>query len=247
MMETRQSLERRIRTHVRAKEHRFAAVVPRELAPVCRREMERLGLNVVEESEAGLEFQGKLEACYRANLWLRTASRILCRLPPVKVGAREELFAKVIRIPWELWISPRVPVRVEVRLIASRLDHAGLAQKAFQDALRVRMETAGTSVSFVEEDPSAPSADEDPSVQDHGQFQRILLRIEHKQAVVSLDTSGAHLHQRGYRMRHAGRRFGKPWPQRSCSSPAGSPTNPSWTACADPGRPRSKRRSWPGT
>ncbi len=203
-METAQSLERRIRTHIRAKEHRFAALVPRELFPVCRGEMERLGLNVVEESEAGIEFQGRLEACYRANLWVRTAGRILCRLPAMKVGAREELFSKTVRIPWELWIDPRVPVRVELRLIASRLDHAGLAQKAFQDALRHRLETVGASVCFADEDPAAPEDDEDASVQDRGSTQRIFLRIEHKQAVVSLDTSGAHLHQRGYRMRHAG-------------------------------------------
>lgn len=200
----RTSLERRIRTQIRAKVHRFAAVVPQELVAVCRREMEQLGLDVVEESQAGVEFQGKLEACYRANLWLRTAGRILCRLPPQKVGAKEELFAKTLRIPWELWIDPHMPVRVEVSLVASRLSHSGLAQKAFQDAVRQRFESQGATVKFVPENRS-PSKTDDRSVShNESQVQRILVRLEHKQCVISLDTSGAHLHLRGYRRRHAG-------------------------------------------
>jgi len=192
--------ERRIRTQIRAKEHHFAAVVPRELLSVCRREMEQLSLHILEESEAGVEFWGKLEACYRANLWLRTASRVLCRLPVMKVGAREELFAKTRRFPWELWIDPRVPVRVDVYLSASRLAHSEWARKAFQDAMRQRFQETGAGISFVDSAPShgATVAEEEAVVQ------RIVVRIEHNRCQISLDTSGAHLHYRGYRVKHVG-------------------------------------------
>ncbi|MEJ5364762.1 MAG: hypothetical protein WHS86_06665 [Desulfosoma sp.] len=192
--------ERRIRTHIRAKEHQFAAVVPRELLGVCRREMEQLGLDILEESEAGVEFRGKLEACYLANLWLRTAARVLCRFPAMKVGAREELFSKTARLPWELWIDPRVAVRVDVYLNASRLTHTGWARKAFQDALRKRFEGFGAGISFVDSDPAAGPA----AMEEEALVQRIMLRIEHNRCRISLDTSGAHLHQRGYRLKHAG-------------------------------------------
>uniref|UniRef100_A0A832A5R2 N6-adenine-specific DNA methylase n=1 Tax=Desulfacinum infernum TaxID=35837 RepID=A0A832A5R2_9BACT len=193
-------LERRIRTQIRAKEHQFAAVVPRELVGVCRREMEQLGLNILEESEAGVEFRGKLEACYRANLWLRTASRVLCRLPAMKVGAREELFAKTTRLPWELWLDPHVPVRVDVFLSASRLAHTEWARKAFQDAMRKRFEGVGAGISFVEPAPS-----NEPAVaEEEAAGQRIVVRIEHNRCRISLDTSGAHLHYRGYRVKHVG-------------------------------------------
>ncbi|MGQ9748672.1 THUMP domain-containing class I SAM-dependent RNA methyltransferase [Desulfosoma sp.] len=198
------SMERRVRTHVRAKMHRFAAIVPQELVSVCRREMERLGLDILEESEAGIEFQGKLEACYRANLWLRTASRIVCRWFSIKVGAREELFARVVRLPWELWIDAGVPVRVDVYLKGARITHSGLAQKAFQDALRQRFETLGRMVRFLEGSHGGGKTEEDTSIQGEGFVQRILLHVQHKQGVISLDTSGAHLHRRGYRIQHAG-------------------------------------------
>lgn len=191
-------MERRIRTQVRAKEHQFAAVVPQELLGVCRREMEQLGLDILEESEAGVEFRGKLEVCYRANLWLRTASRVLCRLPAMKVGAREELFAKTVRFPWELWVDPRVPVRVDVSLIASRLAHTGWARKAFQDAMQKRFEEMGAGISFVQSDPSNGPAEGE----EEAWVQRVLLRIEHNRCRISLDTSGPHLHQRGYRLKH---------------------------------------------
>lgn len=197
-------MERRLRTHVRAKIHRFAALVPQELVSVCRREMERLGLDIVEESEAGIEFQGKLEACYRANLWLRTAGRIVCRWPSIRVGAREELFAKTVRLPWELWIDAAVPVRVDVYLKGARLTHSGLAQKAFQDALRQRFESLGRTVRFLEGGQGEWETEEVSIIEGEGLVQRILLHVEHKQGVISLDTSGAHLHQRGYRIRHAG-------------------------------------------
>lgn len=207
--------------------------------------MESLGLNILEESEAGIEFQGKLEACYRANLWLRTAGRILCRLPAIKVGAREELFTKTVRFPWELWLNAQVPVRVEVHLKASRLTHSGLVQKAFQDALRQRFEKLGQKVSFLGEEPSAKERNEKtflqgealeacqrtrksnhfpgsaglrpavcaggtPALPERSPFsdrlfeQRILVRVENKNCVISLDTTGAHLHLRGYRIHHGG-------------------------------------------
>ncbi|ROR03074.1 THUMP domain-containing class I SAM-dependent RNA methyltransferase [Desulfosoma caldarium] len=197
-------MERRLRTHVRAKVHRFAALVPQELVSVCRREMERLDLDILEESEAGIEFQGKLEACYRANLWLRTAGRIVCRLASIKVGAREELFAKTVRLPWELWIDAGVPVRVDVYLKGARLRHSGLAQKAFQDALQQRFKSLGRSVCFLEGSHGERKTEEDAVLEGEGFVQRILLHVEHKQGVISLDTSGAHLHRRGYRIRHAG-------------------------------------------
>ncbi len=207
--------------------------------------MESLRLNILEESEAGIEFQGRLEACYRANLWLRTAGRILCRLPVIKVGAREELFAKTVRFPWELWLNAKVPVRVEVHLKASRLTHSGLVQKAFQDALRQHFEKLGQKVSFLEEEPSAKETTKKTYLQGeaHGACQgtrkgndfsgsaglwpdvdaggtgalhekssfsgtvleqRILVRVENRNCVISLDTTGAHLHQRGYRVQHVG-------------------------------------------
>ena len=119
------SLLRRVRTRIVGQEHRFAVVVPRELVQSCMREMERIGISKAEKTEAGIEFTGKLKEAYSCHLWLRTASRLFCRIRPFRAGTSEELFYKVSQIPWELWINHAIPLEIEGRVEYSRISHEG--------------------------------------------------------------------------------------------------------------------------
>ncbi|SHE33417.1 putative N6-adenine-specific DNA methylase [Desulfacinum infernum DSM 9756] len=198
------ALERRIRTHIRSRVHRFAATAPKELIGMCRRELEKIGAKVVEISEAGVEFEGRLDLCYQANLWLRTAGRVLCRLPAFRAGAREELFAKAAKIPWDLWLPRGVPLAVEAYVIRSRIRHTEPAAQAVKDAVRRRLEEAGLEPHFAEDRPREDFPSGPAEAGAEGFVQRILIRIENNRCVISLDTTGPHLHQRGYRLRHTG-------------------------------------------
>jgi len=71
--------EKRIRRHVIGKSHRFFAVTAPGLEPLCRGELESLGITGA-AVEGGVEFSGRLQAAYLANLCLRTANRILLRV-----------------------------------------------------------------------------------------------------------------------------------------------------------------------
>ena len=93
-LEENKAYLRHVKRYVQAPVHRFAAVTPPELSLLCKEELSALGMPDLAITEAGVEFSGDLSACYLSNLWLRTASRILCRLPAFRAGAAEELFHK---------------------------------------------------------------------------------------------------------------------------------------------------------
>lgn len=192
------ALERHIKRHILSPEHEFAAVTPPELAPLCLEECRALGIRG-EISEAGVEFTAGIEAGYLANLALRTASRILCRLPPFRAGTREELFFKASKARWELWLNPEVPIDVTSHVEASRVNHEGKVTEAITDGIRKRFRDLGLTepVHRDTENPRDASGAE-------SERQRVLVHLRSNHCRVSLDTSGLHLHMRGYRSIHAG-------------------------------------------
>src|SRR5512145_752334 len=62
----------------------------------------------------GVEFTGALRDLYRANLLLRTASRVTVRLGEFYAAAFSELRKKASRLPWERYLRPGQPVAVRV-------------------------------------------------------------------------------------------------------------------------------------
>ncbi len=182
------SLSRRIKTRVTGPEHRFAITLPPELAPICLEEARLLDIPALEPSEAGLEFTGRLKDAYACNLRLRTAGRVLCRLSSFRAGVAEELFFKASRLPWELWLNPGIPIDIEARVEYSRISNEGkVAEIIGQSIARAHFPQAGKKGDL--------PAD---------LRQKILVRLLENHCLISLDMTGAHLHQRGYRLRHTG-------------------------------------------
>jgi putative N6-adenine-specific DNA methylase len=179
--------------------HRFAAIVPLELQALCRDELAELGIGDLELSEGGVEFKGRLAACMQANLWLRTASRVLCRLPDFRVGVVGELFHKVSAIRWEYWLSAAVPLLIQSHAARSRVDHEGLIGDTTLRAIQQRFRECGYPVPGAWESPRGSD-----QANESNRVQRLFVRLEANRCEISLDTSGHHLHQRGYRRRHTG-------------------------------------------
>src|SRR5262245_11765816 len=76
----------------------FAVAAP-GLEPIVAQELEQLGLAGTVEP-GGVTFEGDALALARANLWLRSASRVLLRLAELRAGSFAELLRHARRVPW---------------------------------------------------------------------------------------------------------------------------------------------------
>ena len=164
----------------------FAAITAPGLEPIARGELLRLGLATGEEEAGLVPFGGSLDDLARANLHLRTASRVTMRLGQFHARALGELERKAAELPWDEWIASGVPLTIKATCRKSRLYH----QKAVAEriGLAARRPVAG----------SVPSGDE---VENDGPAtQLVLVRLMRDECIVSLDSSGDLLHRRGYRL-----------------------------------------------
>ncbi len=147
---------------------------------------ERSGAEAAEDS-GGLEFQGTLRDLYRANLHLRTASRVLLHAGSFFADTFSDLGRRARRLSWESCLRPGEPVSLRVAVHRSRLFHTGaIAEKVLQ-AIGDRLGTAppGREIQGPADDPPGPL---------------VLVRLVENRCTVSLDSSGELLHRRGYRL-----------------------------------------------
>ena len=158
------------------------------LEPLVRTEAERLGLSLGDSEPGGIEFTGSLHDVGRANLWLRTATRVLVRVADFSVRALGELERKGTELDWKRWLPRDRPVQIRVTSRKSRLYH----QKAIAERLAVGLVKGGFTLAVKaageEDDESA-----DPS-------QLLVVRLLRDHCTISLDSSGSLLHRRGYRL-----------------------------------------------
>lgn len=158
----------------------FFAVTAPGLAAVCTQELTELGMNGLRCEAEGVSFAGRLADLYRANLHVRTATRILVRFAEFRSRDFPHLFRQAVRLPWGRFIRPGTPVVVRVTCRQSRLIHTGRVQETLRAAI---------SRAVGEEIHSGQA----PDAQD------ILVRILDDQVHISIDSSGERLHRRGYR------------------------------------------------
>lgn len=135
----------------------------------------------------GIEFEGDLRAIYRANLHLRTATRILLRLSTIQARSFEQLREKIARMPWKYYLRPGEPVAVRATCHKSKLYHTEAVARRVADAIGERLGATAPLVKHREEDESSGAA------------RLIVVRLVGDRCTVSVDTSGAPLYQRGYR------------------------------------------------
>lgn len=138
-----------------------------------------------------LQFQGGLPALYRANLHLRTASRILVRLGmPFMARTFPELVEKASRLPWERFLHPGQPVALRVTSHKSALYHTEAIAERLLVAIQARLGKPSPRIK--------PGNDEENT-----EGQLILARLVDDKCTVSIDSSGQLLHRRGYRLETA--------------------------------------------
>ncbi len=163
----------------------FAACAP-GLQELCAAELSALGLETNQPESGGVAFRGRLQAGYLGNLWLRCGGRVLLRLADFRVRTWRDLVRQAGRIPWEVFLPPGRALRIQVSLHSSNLRHRGRVAEVVLEQAALRMQSLGLDA------PRAAQA-HDP------QSQLILVRGQGRRAMISLDSSGEHLHRRGYR------------------------------------------------
>lgn len=154
-------------------------------------ELTALGLPPGATEPGGVAFRATPEALARANLQVRTASRLLVRRARFAARAMGELERKAGQLAWDAWLPRDLPVRWRVTSKKSRLYH----QKGIAERLA---RASGRPVAAAEED----GAPED-ELGGTGAQQLVVVRVLRDEVTVSLDSSGALLHRRGYRLETA--------------------------------------------
>lgn len=163
---------------------RYFATCPRGLERLLAVELASLGATGTEVARGGCHFGGNAETVYRANLWLRTAVRVLLPLTEGTVRNPDQLYALVWEIDWSRWMTPDHTLAVDSNVRDSFITHSQYAARVVKDAICDQ---------FRDRTGSRPSVDtERPMI-------ALNLHIGNNHAVLSLDSSWDSLHKRGYR------------------------------------------------
>jgi putative N6-adenine-specific DNA methylase len=163
----------------------FAACAP-GLEPYTERELRALDMAAVRAVPGGVEFTGSLAGAYRANRHLRTASRVLVRLGRFHVTEFRELHKRAGQLPWERYLAPGQPVAVRATCHKSKLYHSDAVAQRVVAALGERLGRPSRMLRGHEDEAS--------------EAQLVVVRLDHDQCMVSVDSSGELLHRRGYRL-----------------------------------------------
>ena len=164
-------------------EFSLIAVTAFGLEAVVARELKSLGYEPTKTEDGRVHFNGDWSAVCRANLWLRSADRVLILLGRFDALDFGEFFDRVKELDWAAWLGKDATFPVQARSVRSKLfsvrDCQRLAKKAIVEKLKIAHELDW----FGETGPEYP-------------IEAALLRDE---VSVTLDTTGAGLHKRGYR------------------------------------------------
>jgi putative N6-adenine-specific DNA methylase len=182
--------------------HKLFAVTVPGLEIYTRQELAALGIaaqaahgapaaDEPREDAGGVEFETNLSGLYRANLNLRTSNRIVARLGSFYAAAFSELRTKAARLPWGQYLRPGQPVALRVTCHKSKLYHSDAVAERVAGAIGdcLGQETPVQKFDLPESGGPLP--------------QLVLVRLVHDHCTISVDTSGALLHRRGYRLETA--------------------------------------------
>lgn len=151
---------------------------------VLANELLKLGAQRVEKGTRMVSFYGDKGFMYKANLALRTALKILKPIKQFRVFNETSLYEGIQSIDWKDYLKVHQSFVIDATVFSEQFNHSQFVALKSKDAIV---------------DQFKEMYDERPNIdKDHPDL-RINIHIQKDVCTVSLDTSGASLHHRGYR------------------------------------------------
>ncbi|MGG4264178.1 THUMP domain-containing class I SAM-dependent RNA methyltransferase [Peribacillus simplex] len=153
------------------------------LESIVAKEVRDLGYDCQVEN-GKITYKGDQSAIARSNLWLRSADRIKIKVAEFKAYSFDELFEKTKALNWEDYLSADVEFPVSGKSVKSQLYSVPDCQAIVKKAIVDRLKSKYKQVSWFAET---------------GPLFKIEVSILKDLVTLTMDTSGAGLHKRGYR------------------------------------------------
>lgn len=153
------------------------------LESVVARELNQLGYTKLKIENGRVSFVANERAVCHTNLWLRTADRVLLKMGEFKASTFEELFQQTKALPWADWLPEDAHFPVVGKSVKSTLYSVPDCQAIVKKAVVEKMKEAYGLDWFKETGPTY----------------KIEVALLKDTATLTIDTSGAGLHKRGYR------------------------------------------------
>lgn len=150
---------------------------------VVGQELKRLGFDKIQIENGRVQFESDLQGICTSNLWVRCADRIFLKVAEFKATTFEQLFDQVNALPWEDYLGEDAAFPVNAKSVKSKLFSLSDIQSISKKAIVKKLQAAYKIDWFEESGPKYP----------------VLISILKDTVTVSIDTSGAGLHKRGYR------------------------------------------------
>lgn len=154
------------------------------LEAVLKREILELGYEIARVEDGRVTFYGDAAAVCYANIFLRTAERVLWKVGSFRAVTFEELFERTRELPWEAYIPRNGKFWVaKAASVKSQLFSPSDIQSIMKKAMVRRLSQRYHVERFPEDGAAYPI--------------RVFLMKD--EVTVGIDTSGVSLHKRGYR------------------------------------------------
>lgn len=151
---------------------------------ILARELQILGAQDVRQGTRVVSFKGDKGFMYKANLALRTALKILKPIHEFTATNDDGLYRGIQGVDWTKYLTSHQTFVIDVTVHSDHFKHSHFVAQKAKDAIVDQ---------FRQMTGQRPSIDKDfPDL-------RINVHIDRQQVTVSLDSSGASLHHRGYR------------------------------------------------
>jgi len=155
------------------------------LEPVLARELTELGANDVQIERRAVSFCGDKALLYRANLCLRTASRVLVPIANFRAADADAVYEEVKKINWSQYMTADTTFAIDATVYSETFRNSRFVTYRVKDAVA---------------DYWNERANKRPSVRVTDPDLLINIHIAAQHVTVSLDSSGESLHKRGYRV-----------------------------------------------
>lgn len=166
------------------KKFKLQATTTFGLEAVVKREIEHLGFENISVSDGYVEFTSDFRGIAKANLWLRSADKVLIVIGRFQAVTFEELFDQTFELPWDELIPKSANFIITGKSFKSTLSSVPACQSVVEKAIIKKMQTKYDIRRF-------------PKIGAEYTIQAALLK---NTVTITLNSSGPSLHKRGYRL-----------------------------------------------